>query len=117
MAPVRHPGKNSEHMFASGLSPRTVGNHLFAAGLKSYVPMIRLPLTPRHRQARLLWCHERVDWRMEWRSVVVSDESSFVCVRVINVHVYGVGLVSVIFRSVFAHDTQAPLQVSWCGGA
>ena len=24
-----------------------------------------------------LWCRERVDWRMEWRSVVFSDESRF----------------------------------------
>ena len=30
---------------------------------------------------------------------------------------YGVDLVSVIFRSAFAHDTQALTQASWCEGA
>ena len=34
-----------------------------------------IPLIPRHCQARLLWCHERVDWRVEWCSVVFNDES------------------------------------------
>ena len=34
-----------------------------------------------------------------------------------DVHMYGVDLVSVIFQSVFAYDTPAPPQVSWCGGA
>ena len=36
--------------------------------------------------------------------------------RVIDVHVYGVDLVSVIFRSAFVHDTQAPTQASSCEG-
>ena len=35
--------------------------------------------------------------------------------RVIDVHVYGVDQGSVILRSVFIHDTQAPPQASWCG--
>ena len=34
-----------------------------------------------------------------------------VCMRVMDVHVYGVDLVSVIFRSALAHDTHAPPQV------
>ena len=38
-----------------------------------------------------------------------------ICMRVMDVHVYGVDLVSVIFRSAYVHDTQAPPQVSWCG--
>ena len=29
------------------------------------VPLARVPLTPRHREARLLWCRERVYWRVE----------------------------------------------------
>ena len=57
---------------ARAVSPRTI-----AGGLRSGVPLARLPLTPRHRQVRLLWCRERVDWRLEWRSVVLSDESRF----------------------------------------
>ena len=39
-----------------------------------------------------------------------------VCMLVMDVHVYGVDLVRVIFRSAFAHDTQAPSQASWYGG-
>ena len=52
---------------------------------------------------------------MEWRSVVVSDESRFSLYACMDVHVYGVDQVSVIFWSAFAHDTQAPPQASWCG--
>ena len=39
-----------------------------------------------------------------------------VYMRVMDVHVYSVHLVSVIFRNAFAHDTQAAPQASWCGG-
>ena len=34
-----------------------------------------------------------------------------------NVHMYGIGLVSVNLQSAFAHDTQASPQASWCGWA
>ena len=58
---------------------------------------------------------EIVDCRVEWQSVVFSGENRFCHMRVMDVHVYDVDLVSVIFRSEFAHDTQAPPQASWCG--
>ena len=61
----------------SAVSSSTIGNRLFAAGLRSHVSLSRLPLTPRHRQAQLLWCREEVYWRVEWRSVVFSGESRF----------------------------------------
>ena len=38
-----------------------------------------------------------------------------VCMRVMDVHVHDVDLVSVIFWSTFAHDTQASPQASWHG--
>ena len=57
---------------APALSPRFIGNSLLAAGFRSRVSLVRLPLTP-----RLLWCRERVDWRVERHSVVFSDESRF----------------------------------------
>ena len=41
------------------------------------VPLARWPLTTWHSQAWLLWCHERVDWRVEWHSAVFTDESRF----------------------------------------
>ena len=91
---------------------RTIRNRLLTAGLRSRVPLARLPLTPRHRQA--LWSRERVNWRL-WNDalwfLVMRVDSVFM--RVIDVYVYGVDLVSVIFRSVFTHDTQAPPQASW----
>ena len=62
---------------APAVPPRNIGNRLLAEGLKSRVPVALLPLTPRHRQARLHWCLERVDWRVGWRSVVFSEESRF----------------------------------------
>ena len=54
------------------------------------------------------------EWNGSLLSSVMSVASVFM--RVTDVHVYGVDLVSVILRSAFAHDTQAPLQASWCGG-
>ena len=57
------------------LSPRIIGNHLLATGLRSHVPLVRLTLKTRQRQARLLWYRERVDWRVKWHSVVFTDES------------------------------------------
>ena len=33
-----------------------------------------------------------------------------------DVHVYSIDLVSIIFWSAFAHDTQVQPQASWCGG-
>ena len=100
---------------ASAVSPRTIGNRLIAVGLTSHVPLARLPLTPRPCQTRLLWCREVVGWRVEWRSVILSDESRF-CLYASDGSTH-IDLVSVIFRSAFAHDTQAPPQASWCGEA
>ena len=59
---------------APAVSSRTIGNSLLAAGLRSRVPLATLPLIPQHLQARLPWCRERVDWRVEWRSVVFRDD-------------------------------------------
>ena len=67
--------------------PRTVGNHLLAAGLRTCMPLARLPLTAQHHQARLLWCCEIVDWRVEWHSAVFSDESRF-CLYVSDGHTH-----------------------------
>ena len=72
---VAAPREEIRAHVAPAVSPRTIGNCLFAAGLRSRVPLARQPLTPPHRQAQLPWCHERVDCRVEWRSVVPSDES------------------------------------------
>ena len=62
---------------ATAVSTKTTGNRLLEAGLRLGVPLARLLLKPRYRQARLLCCRESVDWRVEWRSVFFSDESRF----------------------------------------
>ena len=76
-AAVNASRKNIRAHVAPGLSPRTTGNRLLAAGVRSRVSLARLPLTPQHYLARLLWCRERVNWRVEWRFVIFSDESRF----------------------------------------
>ena len=109
-------GEEIQAHVAPSVSPRFIGNRLLAVGLRLRVPLIRLPLTPRHRQERLLWCRERVDWREEWRSVVFSDESRF--------YLYESNGRTRIRRrpgerhlpECIRHDTQAPSQASWCEG-
>ena len=59
------------------VSPWTIGNCMLAVGLRSRVPLARLPFKPRYRQARLFLCRERIGCKVEWRSVVFSIESRF----------------------------------------
>ncbi|GFY01156.1 transposable element Tc1 transposase [Trichonephila clavipes] len=59
--------------------PQTIYRHLAEANLKSKLPFHALPLTPEHRQLRLLWCQARSMWNVtDWQMVVFSDESQFV---------------------------------------
>ena len=46
----------------------------------------------------------------EWNGALLSSVMRvvFVCMRVMNVHVYGEDLMSFMFLSSFAHDTQGP---------
>ena len=101
---------------APGESPRTIGNCLLATGHRSLVPLDRLPLTPRHHTARLLWWRQRVDWRGTGALLYSVIRVGSVFMGVMDVHVYAVDLVTIIFRIEFAHNTQAPSQVSFCGG-
>ena len=54
----------------------------------------------------------------EWNGTLLSSvmRVGSVCMRVMDIHVYGVDMVSVIFQSAFAHNTQAPPLASWCEG-
>ena len=50
----------------------------------------------------------------EWNGALLSEmRVGFVCMRVMDVHEYGLDPVSGMFRNAFVHDTQAPTQVSW----
>ena len=96
--------RNSAHV-EPVVTPRTIGNRLLAEALTSHVTLARLP---QHCDAQRVWCRERVNWRVEWRSVVFSDENRF--------SLYASdGRTSVQrrfgerhLRSTFFHDTQAP---------
>ncbi|GFV57677.1 HTH_Tnp_Tc3_2 domain-containing protein [Trichonephila clavipes] len=44
--------------------PQTIYRHLAEANLKSKCPFRALPLTPEHRQMRLLWCQARSMWNV-----------------------------------------------------
>ena len=53
----------------------------------------------------------------EWNGTLLSSvmRVGSVCTRVMDVHVYGVDLVSFILRCAFVNETQSPPQPSWCG--
>ena len=54
----------------------------------------------------------------KWNGALLSSvmRVGSVCMLMMDVNVYGVDLVSVIFRSAFTHNSQAPPQTSWRGG-
>ena len=59
-------------------SVRTAYRRLAEAGIRSYRPLVRIPLTPRHKDIRKRWCQEHSTWTMEqWRKVMWTDESRF----------------------------------------
>ena len=92
---------------APAVSPRTIRNRRLTAELGSCVPLARLPLTPRHCKAWLLWCRERVDRRVERLFVVFRMRIGSVCMRVMDVHVYGVDLMRVILECIRPQHTFA----------
>ena len=66
--------------FGSGAncSVRTAYRRLAEAGICSYRPVVRIPLTPRHMALRKQWSRDHSNWLLEqWRSVMWSDESRF----------------------------------------
>ena len=100
---------------APAVSPRTTGNSLFAAELNHVCLWIGYQLL--YDAVRHGYFGVVKESTGEWKGALFSSvmRVGSVCVRRIDVHLYGVDLVSVIFRSAFAHDRQAPSQASWCG--
>ena len=96
-------------------SPRTIENRLLAGGLTSRVPLARLShhYTAKHGYSGVV-DESTGEWNVALLCSVMRVGS--VCNRVMDAHVYGVDLVSVIFRSAFVYDTQVPPQASWCWG-
>ncbi|GFS16353.1 transposable element Tc1 transposase [Elysia marginata] len=60
------------------ISANLIRRRLSTSGLRARRPYIGPILTQRHRHQRKLWAQEHAAWdRIQWRSVVFSDESRF----------------------------------------
>lgn len=60
------------------ISQTTVRRRLHEVGLQSGAPAVRVPLTPRHRRARVAFCRNHQRWnRQQWGRVLFPDESRF----------------------------------------
>ena len=60
------------------MSVQTVWNRLHSAGLRARRPYIRVPLSQRHRQARLAGTRQHHRWtNQQWATVLLTDESWF----------------------------------------
>lgn len=59
-------------------SVRTAYRRLAEAGLRSYRPLLRIPLSCEHKRRRMEWCQERSQWSDErWSQILWTDESRF----------------------------------------
>ena len=60
------------------VSVQTVRNRLHSAGLSARRPYVGVPLSQRHRQARLAWTRQHRRWtNQQWATVLFTDESQF----------------------------------------
>ena len=60
------------------ISDMTVRNRLHAARLRARRPYVGVPLTARHRQARVQWARAHRRWVCrQWQEVLFTDESRF----------------------------------------
>lgn len=60
------------------ISETTVRRRLHEADLHSRAAAVRVPLTQRHRQARMAFCRNHQRWnRQQWGRVLYTDESRF----------------------------------------
>ncbi|GFU70160.1 hypothetical protein TNCV_5057541 [Trichonephila clavipes] len=70
----------NQFLAASGkqISRKTVARRLRGGGLYARRPVVCVPLTRQHRNARLQWCREHHNWtEQDWACVLFSDESRF----------------------------------------
>lgn len=71
---------NRDFENASGvhISAQTLRNRLHDANLRARRPVVRPPLTQRHRRNRLAFAQDHVNWRLRhFRHVLFTDESKF----------------------------------------
>ncbi len=79
--PATHTAAVTPGMTNNRISAQTVRNRLGERGIRAYRPYVEPILTRRHRDVRREWTTERARWtRLQWNSVMFSDESRF-CLR------------------------------------
>ena len=67
-----------ERLSRTRVSVQTVRNRLHSAGLRARRPYVGVPLSQRHRQARLAWTRQHRRWTNQQRATVLfTDESRF----------------------------------------
>ncbi|GFW79186.1 transposable element Tc1 transposase [Trichonephila clavipes] len=59
------------------MSASSISRLLLHHGLRTRVPLYKIPLTANLRRLRLQWAHELRAWQAVWPQVVFSDESLF----------------------------------------
>ena len=60
------------------VSIQTVQNRLHSAGFRARRPYVGVPLSQRHRQARLAWTRQHCRWiNQQWATVLFTNESRF----------------------------------------
>ncbi|GFV71704.1 transposable element Tc1 transposase [Trichonephila clavipes] len=55
----------------------SIRRRLLQRGLRTRIPLYRIPLTQNHRRLRLHWANVHRSWRADWQQVVFSDKSRF----------------------------------------
>ena len=71
-------GRDFEQTYGYRISAQTVRNRLHAANLRARRPVVRPPLTPRHRRCRLVFARDYTPFgRQRLRNVLWTDESKF----------------------------------------
>ena len=69
---------NLRHAVNVNVSETTIRRRLHESHLRSRAAAVRLPLTPRHRQARVAFCRRQQPWtRQQWGRVLFTDESRY----------------------------------------
>ncbi|GFT86884.1 transposable element Tc1 transposase [Trichonephila clavipes] len=59
------------------LCASSIRRRLLQRGLRTRIPLCRIPLTQNHRRLRLHWANAHRSWRADWQQVVFSDNSRF----------------------------------------
>ena len=99
------------------ISTQTVRNRLRQCGLRSRRACIRIPLTRLHKQARLYWAQDHVNFTdNDWDPVLFTDESRYTVLTLQNdVLEYGEDVGSDFKMPTSLNMTAMMEAPSWCG--